>query len=107
MTQLLRLRAADREPRAVAQLGDIISGQLPAKCGDLIEIDAWLVALPLSVPIGDAFGRIMFEVPRVWLPTAGGGAAWLGLVIIVALCASAWPALRAMRVPPARALSYE
>jgi ABC-type lipoprotein release transport system permease subunit len=32
---------------------------------------------------------------------------WLVLVVIVSTLACAWPALRAMRVPPASALAYE
>jgi putative ABC transport system permease protein len=77
----------------------------------VIAVLAWLIALPLSVPVGialgDAFGRIMFEVPRVWLPPVSGVAAWLALVVVLALIASAWPAARAMRVPAAVALAYE
>jgi len=72
---------------------------------------AWLIALPLSVPmsvaLGDAFGRIMFPVPRTLLPVAAGVAMWFALVFVVALVASLWPALRAARVPTAAALAYE
>jgi putative ABC transport system permease protein len=79
--------------------------------GLAIALLAWLVALPLSLPmslaLGDAFGRTMFPVPRIVVPVAGGVAAWLAVVIAVALLASLWPALRAARVPTAAALAYE
>jgi putative ABC transport system permease protein len=79
--------------------------------GMVIALLAWLIALPLSVPIsvvlGDAFGRIMFPVPASYVPAFGGMLGWLVLVVIVAALACAWPALRAMRVPPAAALAYE
>jgi putative ABC transport system permease protein len=79
--------------------------------GMVIAALAWLIALPLSVPVsvalGDAFGRIMFPVPRVYLPVAAGVATWFALMIVVALISSLWPALRAARVPTAAALAYE
>jgi putative ABC transport system permease protein len=79
--------------------------------GLVIALLAWLIALPLSVPmsiaLGDAFGRIMFPVPTSYVPALGGVLGWLVMVVIVATLACAWPALRAMRVPPAAALAYE
>lgn len=84
----------------------------------LIQVEAlvvatlsWLIAIPLSVPmslsLGAAFGRIMFSVPPVYLPGATAVFVWLGLMLLIAVVACAWPALRAIRVPTARALSYE
>jgi len=79
--------------------------------GLVIAALAWLIALPLSVPmsvaLGDAFGRIMFPVPRTYLPVAAGVVTWFALMFVVALVASLWPALRAARVPTAAALAYE
>jgi putative ABC transport system permease protein len=79
--------------------------------GLFIALLAWLIALPLSVPmsiaLGDAFGRIMFPLPTSYVPAIAGVLGWLALVVIVATLACAWPALRAMRVPPAAALAYE
>ena len=49
----------------------------------------------------------MPKVPLVLVPEPSGVARWLVLVVIVSLLACAWPAWRAMRVPTARALSYE
>ena len=79
--------------------------------GIVIALLAWLIALPLSLPIsvvlGDAFGRIMFPVPRSFVPVGVGVAAWLALVLLVAVVASLWPALRAARIPTRAALAYE
>ena len=79
--------------------------------GLVIAVLAWLVSLPLSVPmslaLADAFGKVMFPVPvRAW-PELSGAAIWLALVVIVSIAACAWPARRATHVPIARALSYE
>jgi putative ABC transport system permease protein len=49
----------------------------------------------------------MFPVPTSYVPAFAGMLGWLVLVVIVAMLACAWPALRAMRVPPAAALAYE
>lgn len=79
--------------------------------GVIIAACAWLIALPLSVPISAslaaAFGRIMFPVPAIYLPEPRGVCIWLFVVVVVAILASLWPALRATRVPAAVALSYE
>jgi len=79
--------------------------------GLVIGLASWLVALPLSVPmsvtLAKAFSRIMIAVPIHYLPTPGGVATWLGIVVVVASAASAWPAWQAMRVETRRALGYE
>ena len=71
----------------------------------------WLLALPLSIPIGgllaQAFGRVMFAVPIHWWPNFGASLRWLLLTVLVSLLACAWPARRATRVPTAAALAYE
>ncbi|NOT09080.1 MAG: ABC transporter permease [Gemmatimonadales bacterium] len=79
--------------------------------GLVIALASWLVALPLSVPmsvlVGKAFGRVMLPVPTHIVPGGGGVLQWLLVVVGVSVVASAWPAIRATRVPVARALSYE
>jgi len=79
--------------------------------GIVIALLGWLVSIPLSVPMSivleQAFGRIMFEVPTSVVPDGSGVAQWLLLVVVVALLASALPALRATRTSTAAALSYE
>jgi putative ABC transport system permease protein len=79
--------------------------------GLVVALLSWIVAIPLSAPISvilsRAFGRIMFPVPARLEPQISGVLSWLLVVVLVSLVACAWPALRAMRVPTARALSYE
>ncbi len=72
---------------------------------------AWLVALPLSVPmsvlLADAFGRVMFPLPTPWWPDAAAALRWLLVMVPVSLLACAWPAWRAARAPVAASLAYE
>lgn len=79
--------------------------------GMAIALLSWVVAIPLSVPmslaLGEAFSRIMLPVPARYAPNVTGVVIWLALVLTVSVVACAWPALRAMRVPTAAALSYE
>lgn len=79
--------------------------------GLTIGLLSWALALPLSVPmsliLGEAFGRIMLPVPSRPFPDAAAVGIWLLLVVVVSTIASAWPAWLAVRVPAARALSYE
>jgi putative ABC transport system permease protein len=79
--------------------------------GLVIGLLSWAIALPLSVPmslaLGQAFGRIMIPVPADVAPEPSGALRWLVLVVVVSLVASAWPAFRATRVPTAVALAYE
>ena len=79
--------------------------------GLTIALLSWALAIPVSIPmsvlLAQAFGRIMMRVPITYLPNATGVTIWLSLVVVVSLVACAWPALRAMRVPTAAALSYD
>jgi putative ABC transport system permease protein len=79
--------------------------------GLVIALLSWAAALPLSIPmsvlLGQAFGRVMFRVPIRYLPESAGAAAWLGLVLIVSVVASGWPAIRATRITTGAALKYE
>ena len=79
--------------------------------GLVIALLSWIVAIPLSAPmsviLARAFGKIMFPIPATLVPRLSGVIGWLIVVVLVSLIACAWPALRAMRVPTARALSYE
>jgi len=79
--------------------------------GLVIALLGWLVSIPLSVPMSivleRAFGKIMFEVPTSTVPDGTGVLQWLLLVVVVALLASALPALRATRTSTSVALSYE
>lgn len=79
--------------------------------GLTIALLSWVLAIPLSIPmsvlLGKAFGRIMLQVPVIYLPNAMGVGVWLAVVVVGSVVACAWPAIRAMRVPTAAALAYD
>jgi putative ABC transport system permease protein len=96
--------------RAIGARGRAILGMVQLE-GLGLALLGWLLSLPLSVPVsvvlGQAFGRIMFAVPTALTPDPGGALRWLTLVTAVSVLACAWPAWQAMRMPVARALQYE
>ena len=79
--------------------------------GLVVGIASWLLALPLSIPmsviLGWAFGRIMLPVPVLLVPQFAAAVQWLGVVTVVSVAASLWPAWRATRIPTRAALVYE
>jgi putative ABC transport system permease protein len=79
--------------------------------GLVIAALSWMIALPLSLPmsvaLGNAFGKIMIPVPISYVPEPSGVLRWLIVVVVVAIIACAWPAIRATRITTAAALSYE
>jgi putative ABC transport system permease protein len=96
--------------RAIGARGRAILGMVQLE-GLGLALLGWLLSLPLSVPVsvvlGQAFGRIMFAVPTALTPDPGGALRWLTLVTAVSVLACAWPAWQAMRMPAATALQYE
>ena len=79
--------------------------------GLVVGVLSWVIALPLSIPmsvvLGQAFGRIMLPVPVTFVPQLSAVLQWLGVVLVVSIVACAWPAFRATRITTAAALTYE
>ncbi|GAB2875023.1 FtsX-like permease family protein [Pseudoduganella ginsengisoli] len=96
--------------RAIGASGRTVLGMVQLE-GMVMALLGWLLSLPLSVPVsvvlGEAFSRVMFTVPTSLTPEPGSALQWLAVVGIVSLCACAWPARQAMRMPVVRALQYE
>ncbi|MEC5217985.1 putative ABC transport system permease protein [Actimicrobium sp. GrIS 1.19] len=96
--------------RAIGARSSTILGMVQLE-GMVMALLGWLLALPLSVPVsvvlGQAFGRVMFAVPTALTPEPGGVLRWFALVTGVSVLACMWPAWQAMRMPVARALQYE
>jgi putative ABC transport system permease protein len=96
--------------RAIGARSRAILGMVQLE-GLVLALLGWLLSLPLSVPVsvvlGQAFGRIMFAVPTALMPDLGGALRWLALVTAVSVLACVWPAWQAMRMPVAKALQYE
>ncbi len=73
-----------------------------------VAVAAFLLALPLSAPVsmllGEAFGRVMFTVASRPLPGPAAIASAFAVTVAVAMLAALVPAARAMRRPVAIAL---
>jgi len=71
----------------------------------------WLLAVPLSLPIGrvlsDAVGRLFLGGSLEFHYSALGALVWLGLVLVLAAAASLVPARRAARLTVRHVLMYE
>ncbi|WP_426177978.1 FtsX-like permease family protein [Massilia sp. TWR1-2-2] len=96
--------------RAIGASGAAIVSMVQLE-GLVMALLGWLLSLPLSVPVsvllGEAFGRVMFAIPTSLTPEPGVALCWLGLVTAVSVLACAWPARQAMRMPVVKALQYE
>jgi putative ABC transport system permease protein len=77
----------------------------------VIALLGWLVALPLSLPIGrllsDAIGQLFLGSSLEFRYSTTGAFVWLGLLLVLAAAASLVPARRAARLPVRRVLTYE
>ncbi|MBI3433873.1 MAG: FtsX-like permease family protein [Proteobacteria bacterium] len=67
---------------------------------------AVLVSLPLSATIGSIVGRLAFRTPLALTVSTTALVSWLALVVVIAIAASAIPALRAGRLVIREALAY-
>ncbi|MEO7455383.1 MAG: FtsX-like permease family protein [Gemmatimonadaceae bacterium] len=94
--------------RAIGARHRTILGMIQVE-GLVIAILSWLIAIPLSLPmsiaLGNAFGRVMLEVPVHLLPDGPGVLRWFTVVVLLSVVACAWPAWRAMRITTSSALA--
>jgi len=91
--QRLRAGAAHRESGAVRQLRRHPAFPFPPEEAHVIQVHD--------------VGPVDADEPRGVEPCLDPFARWLGLVILVPIGATAWPAVRALRIPTATALAYE
>lgn len=95
--------------RAIGARHRTIHGLVLAE-GVFVGLLGYVAALPLSLPmsilIGNGFGRVMFKMPLVFAVSPGALAAWLALVVLISAGASIAAALRATGTPTAVALGY-
>lgn len=77
----------------------------------LVGFLSWLIALPLSIPIGFGFcyaiGKAFFEKPLNFIFPVSGCFIWLGIVVVIAAVASLAPANRAAKLTIRETLAYE
>ncbi len=79
--------------------------------GVVIGVLAWLagaiLSIPLSKVLSDMLGEAFVQRPLVFSPSPVGLAAWFGVVIVLSVAGSLWPAWRASRMAVREVLGYE
>ncbi|HET7375735.1 MAG TPA: FtsX-like permease family protein, partial [Anaerolineae bacterium] len=78
--------------------------------GLLLGLIAWLIALPLSVPVGQVFSTVIGQVINfgiVYQFSWNGALTWLVIMLALAVLGSLLPAIRATRVSVRESLAYE
>jgi putative ABC transport system permease protein len=78
--------------------------------GLLLAVVSWLIALPLSVPLGDAFTQLLasaMDRDIVSQFTITGAVLWLVIVVILSITASWFPARGATRISVNESLAYQ
>jgi len=97
------MRAVGATSRKVLQ---VILGE-----GVFIGLLSWGLAIILSIPltplIGNATGMTFIEMPLLIAYFWWGVVGWLGLVVILTIVASFFPARTATRIPVNEVLAYE
>jgi putative ABC transport system permease protein len=77
----------------------------------VIGLASWMAAIPLSIPLavylGNALGTTLLARPLDYIFSVPALLLWLGLVIIIAVIASALPAQNAARLTIRDAIAYE
>ena len=69
-----------------------------------------MIAIPLSVPVGQAFATVIGQVIQfsvIYQFSWDGALQWLIIIIILSILGSAVPAIRATRVSVRESLAYE
>lgn len=95
--------------RAVGASGRAIAGLFIGE-GIIIGLMSWLIALPVSVPLGWVFANILgdtIQLKLIYEYSLLGVLIWLVLVLVFSVLASGLPAWRAMKVSVREVLSYE
>ncbi|MCH7652808.1 MAG: FtsX-like permease family protein [Chloroflexi bacterium] len=95
--------------RAIGASGRAVSGIFIGE-GLMIGFISWLIALPLSIPLGILFSKQIadtmdFQFGYTYSPL--GAVIWLGVVLILSIISSGLPAWRASRISVREVLSYE
>jgi len=78
--------------------------------GLMLGLTSWIFALPIGLSAGPAFVMALGEVidfPAEYYPATHGVWIWLGIVIVLSIFASWFPARRATRISVNESLSYE
>ena len=95
--------------RAIGASGRAVGGIFVGE-GVIVGLISWLLALPISIPLGIMFSKLIanaidFQFGYRYSPA--GAVIWLLLVVILSIVASGLPAWRASRMSVREVLSYE
>ncbi len=78
--------------------------------GLILGILSWLIALPLSIPAGYAMTQAMgatLQTEIVYVYTPIGALYWLGIIVVLSIIASWFPARGATRISVRESLAYQ
>jgi putative ABC transport system permease protein len=79
--------------------------------GLVVALLAWLIgaalSLPLSALMSVALGLALLNTALTWVYSFSGALIWLGIVLLIAVCASLLPARSAVRLTIREVLAYE
>jgi putative ABC transport system permease protein len=95
--------------RAIGASSPTIAGLFIGE-GLLLGLLAWLIAIPLSIPVGQVFATAIGQVlafPISYQFSWNGALQWLIIIVVLSILGSALPARRATRVSVRESLAYE
>jgi putative ABC transport system permease protein len=95
--------------RAIGASSPTIAGLFIGE-GLLLGLLAWLIALPLSIPVGQVFVAVIGQVlsfPISYQFSWNGALQWLIIIVALSILGSAVPAIRATRMSVRESLAYE
>jgi putative ABC transport system permease protein len=78
--------------------------------GLLLGLIAWVIAIPLSIPVGEAFSAVIGQVIKfdvIYQFSWNGALTWLIIIVVLSVLGSLLPAIRATRVSVRESLAYE
>jgi putative ABC transport system permease protein len=78
--------------------------------GLILGLMAWVIAIPLSVPVGQLFSKVIGQVISfdvVYQFSWTGALEWLVIVVVLSILGAALPAWRATRISIRESLAYE
>jgi putative ABC transport system permease protein len=78
--------------------------------GLILGLMAWLIAIPLSIPVGQLFSLVIGQVINfgiVYQFSWTGALQWLIIVVVLSILGAALPAWRATRISIRESLAYE
>ena len=78
--------------------------------GLLLGLMAWVIAIPLSIPVGQVFATVIGQVIQfdiIYQFSWNGALTWLILIVVLSILGSVLPAIRATRVSVRESLAYE